>query len=194
MKKAGIITYSGADNYGSLLQCYALKKALELNRIAYTDIINYVSKEQKEMYSVYFKNNSLKNILKNIYISLFLKNNKKNRQILFNDFRKEFLKIDGNNEINNKSDLKDKNYDTIICGSDQIWNIRIPDYKDLYMLDFVKNANKISYAASMGGIDLKLKDDEKKNIKKLLSSFSSISVRENVAKTMIQDLVSNDIK
>lgn len=69
-------------------------------------------------------------------------------------------------------------YDVYITGSDQVWNPTQNYCLEPYFLTFVKNKNarKISYASSIG-ID-QLLPKEKKDFKRWLSSYNSISVRE----------------
>ena len=65
MKKVGIITFHNSYNCGSMLESYAMQKIVEkCNKKA--EIVNFSSKGQKELYGVWNKNNSLKNIIKNI--------------------------------------------------------------------------------------------------------------------------------
>ena len=63
--RVAILTFHGSDNYGSVLQAYALKRTLELQFGVKGEIINYIPKNQEELYALYLKPNSLKNILKN---------------------------------------------------------------------------------------------------------------------------------
>ena len=65
MKKVGIITFHNSYNCGSMLESYAMQKIVEkCNKKA--EIVNFSSKGQKELYGVWNKNNSLKNIIKNM--------------------------------------------------------------------------------------------------------------------------------
>lgn len=193
MKKIGLITYHGADNYGSLLQSYALLRTL--NNLAGMDaeLVNFISDEQKEMYSLFFPCNSVKNLVKNAYVLLQHYNIRKEKIKLFDAFREQYLGIEKKNSFSVISDENVEKYEVLVCGSDQIWNIRIKDFYDYYMLSFSDKAKKISYAASMGGVDLELKEDEKKKIGELLKDFSAISVRENICKSMIQECTDKEV-
>lgn len=184
-KKVGIITYHAADNYGSVLQAYALSNYLKKDFNQKCTFINYCSESQRMLYGLYFANESLKDILKNLYIFLILKEKRETKIHAFDSFRRKYFQM---SPLNPTSDVKELNlnrYDLIICGSDQIWNVRIKDYDSIYMLDGVDIPKKISYAASMGGLDLNLTNAEMNKIHDDLKSFFSISVRENIAKTML---------
>lgn len=193
MKKIGLITYHGADNYGSLLQSYALLRTLNNLDDMDAELVNFISDEQKEMYSIFFPCNSIKNMVKNAYILMKHYNIRKEKMKLFNTFREQYLKAKNEDSYNVITDEKVAKYDILVCGSDQIWNIRIKDFYDYYMLSFADNVKKISYAASMGGVDLALKDDEKEKIEKLLNDFSAISVRENICKFMIHECTDKEV-
>lgn len=193
MKKIGIITYHRSDNYGSVLQAYALLKEISQITGRKGEIIDYKTDAQDSIYSIYFRCNDMKSIIKNIYILIFLRKIKKNIKDSFNNFRKKYLNVSGLNTITEFTELDKGTYSTIVCGSDQIWNIRIKDFNDAYMLSFVDQVRKVSYAASMGGIDLQLSIDEKEKIRHLLKSFVSISVREKIAVDMLSDCTEKEI-
>lgn len=184
-RKVGIITYHAADNYGSVLQAYALSHYLSEDFSVDCNIINYRSESQRQMYAIYFANDSLKNILKNIYIFFVIKNRKARKISQFSEFRKKYLKMYPADPTSDVKKLDLKRYDLVICGSDQIWNVRVNDYEPIYMLKGIDIPRKMSYAASMGGIDLELTNDELCEIQESLKKFSGVSVREDIAKKML---------
>lgn len=191
MKKSiGVITYHRAYNFGSFLQAYALQYYLLKKLNVYCEIIDYQKPEQKEFYKVMKKNNSIKNILKNIYAlnhkkELVDRNNKFEKMI-----KAELILSD---EFKSLEELKKvKEYDLLICGSDQIWNTNILDFDEAYLLSFSNKNKKISYAASMGGYP----SISTKNIeifKENLCKFNAISVREISAKKCIEEYCNIDI-
>lgn len=192
-KKIGIITYHGSDNYGSVLQSFAILNAVNAISEKKAEIINYISEEQDKLYAIFFKPNTIKNIIKNSYIGIFLLRKRMKQKKAFTDFRKDYLKVIQKEKLSSLNTFSDEEYDTVICGSDQIWNLRTKDFHPNYMLSFVSNARKVSYAASMGGLDLKLNSDDKAKVKELLSSFQAISVRENIAKKMLSECGINEM-
>lgn len=193
MDKVGIITYHGANNYGSLLQTYALLHTVSNKLRKEAEIVNFISEEQKQMYSLFFDNNSYKNICKNIYILFKLYGKRKKKIQKFNEFRENYLKVRWEDSFDSVSLEVEKKYDALLCGSDQIWNMHIDDFYDYYMLSFVNKAKKISYAASMGGVKLNLTEDERKDVKRCLADFGGISVRENIAAEVIGECIGNNI-
>lgn len=74
-------------------------------------------------------------------------------------------------------------YDAFVCGSDQIWN---PSYtREEYFLSFVNDKPCIAYAASIGRDHLSA--DESAYICGHLKKFPSVSVRENLAETLLEE-------
>lgn len=144
------------------------------------------------MYSNFYKEISFKNILKRIY---FFKYKKSifDREMNYETFINNCLNI--TKEINNLSELKQANldYDYYIAGSDQIWNTNAYDFDWAYFLDFTKSKNKISYAASLGPQKNSLTDNDMFIIKKMLTKFKCISVREIGSLNKINKLTSKDI-
>lgn len=178
--KIGIITYHFAQNYGSVLQCYALQEYLK--NIGYSvEIINFVSDKQEI-------NNSLSNGLKGKIRSLLFFPINKKRKIKYNkflSFRKEYLLE--TKKVSNLKDLKKlvdlKKYDYIISGSDQVFNPNINDFDLSFVFPFETSAKKIAYAASLGNA----KEKELKILKKYLIDFNKISLRESGDKDVFEE-------
>ncbi|HHV64153.1 MAG TPA: polysaccharide pyruvyl transferase family protein [Peptococcaceae bacterium] len=192
-QKIGILTYHRADNYGSVLQAYALLEEIKRITKGEVKIIDYTTDAQESIYSIYYRCNTIKNILKNIFIFTCLRKNRRKIKDSFSSFREKYLKVSNSTKITELTSLDEERYTTIVCGSDQIWNLRIKDFNKIYMLSPLNNVRKLSYAASMGGIDLQLRIDEKENIRNMLSSFVGISVRENIAANMLSDIMDKKI-
>ena len=193
-KKIGIITYHAADNYGSVLQVYALSHYLNEVFSVDCNIINYNSESQRKMYSVYFDNGSIKTVLKNIYIFFVLRRRKLTKIRRFLEFRTKYLKMHPANPTCDIEKLDMNRYDWVVCGSDQIWNVRVDDYNPIYMLKGIEGPRKLSYAASMGGVDLKLSDAESHEVHACLKDYVGISVRENIAKKMLSGCLVDDVR
>lgn len=163
--KAGIITFHDANNYGAVLQVYALKT--KMNEYCESEIINYYNQN-------FHKSENIKGIKRKL-LSLMYKNDIKNKNKEFTDFRKKQLNI--NKDIIKTEDLKTLNskFDLFISGSDQVWNLRCSGNNDTYFLDFVMdNKKKIAYSASFGTNEPKLDEKHLNYIK----DFAKISVRE----------------
>lgn len=181
--KIGILTFHRAVNYGASLQAYALKKYIEKQKLD-VEIVDYRCKYIEDLYNNPFsKGNSFKGKLKNI---LTWKIQKK-RNEKFDIFIKEYLKCEEKTSLFNKNDLKEKEkeLDKIIVGSDQVWSTFCTNNDTSYYLDFVENnAKKFSYAASFGIAKEEYSNNE--SLKKLISDFSGVSVREKVAYDLLK--------
>lgn len=182
MKKVGIISIYDNSNFGNRLQAYAL--------YSFLNKINYPCEQIKK--KVKFKH-KLKKCFKK-YLGL-IKNNpywirvanfqKFNRYIIYS--RRFFY--DDIYKYNKLDDI----YAYFIVGSDQVWNPEFAGF-DYFFLDFVKEKKKkISYAASIGLSEVD--ENYAFKMKKYLSDFNYISVREDAANEMLTKLTGrNDIK
>lgn len=184
------ITYLHSDNFGSVLQTYALNKVL-INMGYNAYVIDYKKEVVDNLYKIFKPNNSFYNFATNIY-SLLNYKKLNDRKIAYSRFRKEYIKK-SNVQYHTYSELKEKHpkADCYICGSDQIWNLDIVDFDDSYLLSFVEKGKKISYAAS--GICDSTSDSNIKKIVEHTNSFDYISVRENIAKEKLEKLSNSSI-
>lgn len=96
----------------------------------------------------------------------------------FDDFKKKYLKVtDKEYQSNDALKAAKQDADVYIAGSDQIWNPLFPNGKDpSFYLDFVRDARKVSYAASFAVNALP--EDLVPKVQSWLASFDAISVRE----------------
>ncbi len=184
MEKVGIMTFHGADNYGAVLQAYALHEWLKKN--GYTpEFIDYRSRAY-EKYDLFRSNRYKKRPVFAVEDLLNYTKNKA-RKNNFQAFRKEHLTI-SETVFTKEADLdavSDK-YDWYICGSDQIWNPTINRGLDTaFLLNFVKNnQKKIAYAPSLGVDHLGNRDLIA--IEEAIRSFHAVSVREEQGVDILQ--------
>ena len=151
MSKIGILTYHSGFNYGACLQAYALQTTLKKMGFN-SEIIDFEPEAfvaSREMFSR--KPRRLKEIIKNVtripyWSSLHT------REDMFDRYTFEVLK--STPRYKTEQDVIDhaKDYDCIICGSDQIWNLSkthdAPAANPIFFLNFPKKQRRISYAAS----------------------------------------------
>lgn len=188
MKKIGIITFQNADNYGALLQAYALKNFLsDIGNNTY--IINYYCPQLQKDYKILkLPKLSIKDIVKKcakFILSPFLLY----IRWKFKGFRKQYL-TDTVPIYPNTIQNYTEQFDMFITGSDQVFNPRITNFDSNYLLSFSKDKNKnFSYAASFG-LSLKdLSDKEKELFKDNLANFNYLSVREKQGNEIIDSLL-----
>ncbi len=178
--KVGILTFHCVDNFGAMLQAYALKTFLMNNDIN-AEIVRYEPFWLTGRYKL-FPFVISKNIFSSIYWSFkgFKKNLSKGKN--FKIQRKNMKKFRKNYFNKNNFKVLDKNQleklflDTLIVGSDQIWNPKITyGLKGIYFGDF-SYEKVIAYAASLG--NEKLDKKYSKKFKDLLDFVDVVSLRE----------------
>lgn len=182
MKKFGILTFHNANNYGAVLQAYALQEFLnnEIGKNCAEDI-DYkclAIRNQSSLLQWIKKQGVVSGVAHYPLIRL--------RISRISKFCKKHMGL--SKKITNFEELKEvvhSNYRYIISGSDQIWNRNLTE-EDTYLQNFHdENLKKISYAASFGIEELP--DSWKQDYKKFLSNFRSISVREESAKEILEN-------
>lgn len=189
MNKNGIITFHGAINYGAALQAVALNKCLT-DIQGNSEIIDYKNEKFKKLYG-FQTDFKTKNLLKK-FILIIIKNCffivKK---IKFNIFLKKYSTISKRKYFLNNIKQANNDYDCIITGSDQVFNLELTGNDKTYFLDFA-DENKIkSYAASFG---FEYLDTNLESIyKHLLNRFSYLSIREKSGCCICNKLVTKKI-
>jgi Polysaccharide pyruvyl transferase len=182
MKKTATLTFQNADNYGAILQAYALHKTLA-NIGVENHVLNYQSKYMGKPYGLAaLKRKGIIRFLLGIAYYIV----RMPRKAKFSELRTH-LKM---TPILNKSDLinLEEQYDCFIAGSDQVWNDSITDLDPSFFLDFVKSPDKkLSYAASFGFESMP--NDLKIKYKELLKDFSSYNMREASGVEIINSLL-----
>lgn len=184
--KIGIVSfYHSQENYGQILQCYALQKIF---RDMGHDVFHLRYNNNRSLQS------RVKRIIKIImdglpytYLNLYIKKrytNKKNnntggssisnKQRGFDDFRRKYIKFSDSDYSIDELASNPPEADVWVAGSDQIWQ----EPSELYHLTFAPMSSKrIAYAASMGGCKLSNKYN-KFYFKKYLKDFDYIGLRE----------------
>lgn len=173
MARIGIITIPRADNYGSVLQAYAIQQfvnEIEPNN----ELIDYVAPFLVGRYKLWnLRKDNLFVFVKSFIRNCLIYNGKKRKSKKYEEFR-NLMKF--SNQTIYASDRIGK-YEFYITGSDQIWNTRITNSNSTFFLDFVNDSErKIAFAVSMGYANRT--DDEIAFYKKMLSSIKWIGVRE----------------
>ena len=198
MKRIGIVSCYNHPNYGSMLQAFATQEVIK--KIGYEpitykldDLMNY-SVHSKILYYIRRLTNIsiLREKIRRIISARIGRLDKEyqngiiTRKAAFDKFCQEKIELSELNKT--RSDLTDlsKTMDAVVVGSDQLWHPRNLEL-DLYSLSFVpKGVKKISYATSIG--TNKIPTYTKEEYRKFLMDFHSISVRENTAKNILDEL------
>lgn len=178
--KIGILTYHRANNVGAVLQNFALQKVLNTRYDAET--VDYRCRVIES------GNRILARRTVKEWAKFFLQmRNFIARENNFTVFRKKHLRI-SETVFNCKSKYSmNDQYDVLLTGSDQVWNMHLNGGDFTYMLDFASpRVRKASYAASMGYTEIPT--EFRADSEKCLKRFDYISVREQSANQNLEKM------
>lgn len=192
MKKAYLLTIHYINNYGSVLQTFASQKYFELHGYD-CSVINYTRDNAtregvyKDFYKIYRECNDIRsNKLCAYLLAKRAEHRFINKSKLFDEFRKKYLRLtDGVNKEQLYTLFKE---DALyIVGSDQTWNYEYNGgFLPEYYLAFVNKGEKISFSSSIGNEHFHT--SEVKHVKKFLSDFRFITVREGTAVSALKEI------
>lgn len=185
--KIGILTQPLHQNYGGLLQAYALQ--LTLKRMGYNPVI------VDRHHSIVPEWRKIASHIKTVAYKLF----GKKREFIYWPTRSEYetiaqhtnyfidkyiqpksKRLHSRKEFNNY--IQSQKFDVFIVGSDQVWRPCYSPHLPTYFLDFLKEnkeVRKIAYAASFGVDNWEYTDEQTLMAKQLAPLFDVISVRED---------------
>lgn len=188
--KASIITFHFVNNFGGMLQAFALQETVRNQCGTEAEIINYrnafititdfirlfpVTKNPKEILS------GLKTMSERF-----------GRRKKFNEFLHRRMNL--SSKAYNGVSLRNvpPEADVYICGSDQIWNPYLTfGIKGPYFLSFVREGKRrIAYAPSFGNASMPSVFRSK--VKNYLEKFDALSVREKSGTSLIRELTGRE--
>lgn len=179
--KVGVLTFHNYDNYGAILQSYALQKRL-LQIGADPEIIDYncdyisnpfrlVNLKEKGLFNYIY--GAIGHIC---YIP---------RRRGCNLFRRR-MRYSSPVDRAHLAEVADK-YDIYLVGSDQIWDYKLTNFDKTYFLDFVADGKKkVSYAASIG--EHVPPKGYREEYSRLLKGFDRILIRESYGAKIVEEL------
>lgn len=193
--KIGIITFHRAENYGSVLQAYALNRYVRnLKPDSEVEEIDYESDVQKNIYRILIPPKSVLGCLRYVHSFFYYKALARKKR-KFADFIVKHIplsNVHGNLSANELKKYATK-YDSLICGSDQIWNVRCMDSNEFYFISFaVEGTKKIAYAPSLGLSQFT--NEEEQQFKERTSSFDFLSIREPAGANIISSLTGKEVE
>ena len=195
MKKVGIMTFwESNDNYGQLLQSYALQTYIkQLGHDVFLIKYQPIKNVSKTKIIIGYLRHPYSRIRDRIKVKKIVKaRNKAASPRKFNDFRDKYITF-SNRTFHSWMELRSNppDADIYICGSDQVWNV--PHLLNEYLLDFGANSvQRIAYAASFGKTILT--SAERNIFSSLLPHFRAISVREKTGVDLINGIGFTDVK
>ena len=192
--RIGILTLPLHTNYGGILQAYALQTVLERmgHEVCLIEKTPYLHLPAWKAPLVYGKR-----VLKNMIgrtCPIFYEQ-QVNRKIRYENpiirqntdkFINKYIK---RRIVNDFSEIKEKDFDAIVVGSDQIWRPKYFHQIEHAYLDFTKGWNiiRIAYAASFGTDTWEYSMEQERRCAALIKKFNAVSVREDSAVGLCKD-------
>lgn len=181
--KIGIVTMI-SNNYGALLQCYALQTILQ--RMGHQVVV--VNRKWGKLPQKYTTKDKLCEL--KARLRAFVKG-----KDAFSRFRNDYLHL--SKPVHIQQDLLRLNnqLDIVISGSDQVWNGDCMNTMDGYFfLDWVAypKVRRFSYAASFGKDTFQASDEHFCMAKQLMQSYDGISVRESSGIKICKEVFGRD--
>lgn len=182
--RIAIITLPFYDNYGAILQNYALQTVLKRmgHNVETLDLLQGRKRPLWQMPLVYGKRFIMKYVLHRPCHIFYEEWSKKNNPTLLqymHTFIDQHIHV---RKIERFKDVKEGEYDVFIVGSDQIWR---PSYTyrpvAVVYLSFTrnwKNIRRVAYAASFGTESWEYSPRQTKYCATLAKLFDAVSVRE----------------
>ena len=195
--KIGILTFHRAENFGAVLQCYALQEYLQKKYGHTTEVIDYRCKAIEKAYYVCNLRIlvSRLNVIASIngyfkQLKFFRDKIRKKQQ--YRLFRKRYL------HLSKPVCRPDRvtGYDVYITGSDQVWNPTLTGGFDVaYFLSSqgMNVSRKISYAASTDSKGMLKLEKYHHALSQSLTHIDFISVREKAFASFLSKFTAKEI-
>jgi hypothetical protein len=197
MKSIGIITYHHYNNYGTMLQAYALQRVVSI--LGYNaEIIDFqqdLSMSNAELLKLRIRRLPVYLIRHKKYSTLAAARGKTAKVAeMFETFYRENLIVSKRHYITS-SELKEAPpiYDGYLVGSDQTWNPNVSKGPEAFFLTFVRDDKKKGcYAPSIGLSSLT--EEQKERYKKYLNGFMFLSCRESIGAQILSDATGKPVE
>lgn len=217
MKKVGIVTTVGYDNYGNLLQNYAVTKLIE--NLGYCAVT--LNNECEEQDSASFEQVKGLNKLRIYYVRRYLKvklfqlvgckntadflpfnliriiKRKKmfqecrdRRYKKFKKFRLDYVPYEP--LPIESSDFRESDYTAFVCGSDVVWYPKFHYNKTNDFLGFAPRYKRIALAPSFGVSEIPV--NRKEAYRAWISGIKYLSVREEAGAEIIRNLIHREVE
>lgn len=187
--RIAIATFQRSENYGAVLQAYALQSFLTAQGHD-VDILDFLPQKRVSWSKRWIALNPR---------NLLLKWQARRVEMIFSRFRDRRLRLSSPPITSSQAltMLADR-YEAFMTGSDQVWNPRwigqIPGGALFYLLTFAgERARKYSFAASFGHAKIETIPDTWQTVfRQSLKQFSWISVREHSGIDLVKRLSGRD--
>lgn len=188
--KVCVITLHRVFNYGSVLQAYASQKVIEKTGVN-VEVIDYISPQRtnKRLFFQVPKGYKKANRVKICAYIMARMPSILQKKKTFGGFIKRNIRLTHHKYITPEAIRQTPpEADVYVSGSDQVWNSQYNEgIDDAYFLGFVpQEKRKISFASSFGKNSLE--EFELERTGEYLSTYHRLSVREDVAVKICEDL------
>lgn len=197
--RVGIITVHKNTNYGANLQAFASCRYLQKQGCDVC-VVDYTIPSHERLAHLFSwlktswdaePQKSLGRKIKLGAALLLSAGEKKRRLRAFSRFRKRNMTL--STPCRRSRDIRELSLDTIVCGSDQIWNPSITEgVNPIFYGDVEGVKTRISYAASVGKSALSPEDERK--VLPLIKALDYCSVREAQTAEYLGTLTGRDIQ
>lgn len=155
-KKIGLITFV-SQNYGTSLQGFAMKKAIE--RASDEGEVRFIHFVRSSAYArltlcARLRNLLTRHSLKDIFLLGLRKKIEKKTSSKFRGFQNMILTDSQTYRSVDELLPLDQELSAVVCGSDMVWSPEYAQYLDAYLLTWCKHSKRISYAPSLGSINM----------------------------------------
>lgn len=190
MKRAALMTIFQVPNYGSLLQTFATQTVLE--KAGYScDVISYL---YPNAWHFARGSEAVRPNLVNSFRSMLRSRLgfRHHPDYMFRRFRRDYLHLTAPFADHGALERADwTGYDTVVAGSDQIWNPRFLLGDPAFMLSFTPDSvRRISLASSFASATVPASMRE--SYIRALKRFEALSVREEGGQRVIHDVLGLD--
>lgn len=183
-----LITYHKSLSYGACLQSWASQKILTDSgrRVKFIDFENTYESRQKGLSFLLHDTpvRSAATVAKKIFYKY-----DKYKEVAFSQHERDLPVT--KEKYSNVREMDEVEASVLVVGSDQVWNPAISgDLEEAFFLNFGKANKRVSMASSMGNHCFST--EEKERVRKWLTRFNAISVREQHALKQIQSLTDKE--
>lgn len=194
--KVGILTQPLHDNYGGLLQAYALKEVL----ISLGHEVIIINRRAKKRTKIRIIASIIKNKIQGDGRISIANLPEKQKEVISKEtikFREKYIPelsqlITCNESM---SELNKIGFDAYVVGSDQSWRPVYSPKISNYFIDFAENEKdikRISYAVSFGVSDWEFSKKDTEMCSSLAKKFDAISVREDSGIELVKTYLGKD--
>ena len=195
--KAAVMTWHTYNNYGSLLQAYALQEAFQQNGVD-SFLVDYdpLSYQRDEFSNAagYIKHHARRMLKKHyagrkglIASRVYPQYEDEARNEAYDEFRKRYLHYTKKCTLASDFYRLNDDYDILACGSDQIW--APTSFNPRYYLDFAKDSKRtLAYAPSIGLPEIHDKAI-RQQVADLTSRIAHLSIREERGAQILESLI-----